>query len=88
MSNATVASLKDALLEELENQIVNGVTVEKDGEVVKLSPGAPVLAVAAKFVKDWADEIDKDAKEREKTDKLAKFLEQRRQPGTAARLDA
>ncbi|SFZ81640.1 hypothetical protein SAMN02983003_0609 [Devosia enhydra] len=79
MTKATVKTLKDALLDSLETQITNGVTaLDKEGNEVVLPPGAPLLAVAAKFVKDWADEIEKDAADKEKVEKLAQFLNRRR----------
>lgn len=76
---ATVKSLKDALLDALESQITNGVTaLDKEGNEVNLPPGAPLLAVAAKFVKDWADEIEKDEADKAKIEKLGQFLNRRR----------
>lgn len=79
MTKATVASLKDVLLETLEDQIRNGVvTTNRDGEAITVSAGAPVLAVAAKFVKDWADEIERDGKEAERLESLQQFLNRKR----------
>ena len=76
---ATVKSLKDALLDTLETQITNGiVALDKEGNEVNLPPGAPLLAVAAKFVKDWADEIENAEADKEKVEKLAQFLNRRR----------
>lgn len=52
-----VASLKDALFDELISQVKDGVTIQdKEGEIVRLSVPTATLAVAAKVVKDFADE--------------------------------
>lgn len=51
-----VSQLKDALLDELILQVKDGIVIQKEDEVIRLSPPSAVLAVAAKVVKDLADE--------------------------------
>ncbi len=79
MTDNKVKRLKDALLDELLNQIDNGITaVDKDGEVVKLSVDSRTLTVAAKVVKDFRDDIVDEGAEAAKVEKLDQFLNRRR----------
>lgn len=74
-----VGQLKNLLLDTLTSQIENGVTViDKEGGEHVVDVGAPVLAVAAKVVKDWADDMKADAHEKEQIDRLSTFLNRRR----------
>ncbi len=74
-----VRQLKDLLLETLISQVENGVDkVTKQGEVVHVDAEAPILAVAAKVIKDWADEAKEDTKTEAQVTKLSNYLAQRR----------
>lgn len=77
-----VKSLKDALLDELIHQVQDGPTVvdKETGEPVRISPPASLLSVAAKVVKDFAEEIPKDeVTDEEKVETLGRFLDSKRQ---------
>lgn len=81
---ANQAELKDLLFDVVTKQLRDGVTVvTKDGEAIVVDVGAPVLAVAAKLVKDWAHEGEADAKAKEQQENLQRFLNRRR-PDLAA----
>lgn len=74
-----IKSLKQALIDELNKQIDEGVTVlTKGGEIEQVSVPASVLGVAAKVVKDFAEEAQADENLRAEVDKLDRFLEKRR----------
>ncbi|MDR3474497.1 MAG: hypothetical protein P4M09_22840 [Devosia sp.] len=75
----TVAELKSLLVETIHNQITNGVQkVTKQGDVVTVDAEAPLLAVAAKVVKDWSHEIDTGTVEGARVEKLSNYLAARR----------
>lgn len=81
---ANQAELKDLLFEVVTQQLRDGVVVKtKDGEIATVDVGAPVLAVAAKLIKDWADDGAADAKAKEQQENLQRFLNRRR-PDLAA----
>jgi hypothetical protein len=71
-----VKRLKEALLDELIDQVENGVTAvdRESGEVVKLSTDSRVLTVAAKVIKDLAADIGDEGAEAEKARSLEQFL--------------
>lgn len=74
-----IADLKDKLVDTLMDQISNGVTVvTKEGEAITVDVGAPVLAVAAKVIKDWASETKAETAEAQKMNQLSVYLAQRR----------
>lgn len=75
-----VQVLKEALLDELISQVSEGpVVLDKEtGEAVRVSPPASLLSVAAKVVKDFADEIPKQEDEDKKRDTLMRFMEARK----------
>lgn len=80
MLDNKVKQLKDAVLDELLDQVKNGITAvdRESGEVVKLSTDSRVLTVAAKVIKDLAHEIPDDEKLYAKAEKLDQFLASRR----------
>lgn len=74
-----VSDLKELLFDTLTEQLRDGVTVvTKDGEQITVDVGAPVLAVAAKVIKDWADEAKDDVKAQAQQENLQRFLDRRR----------
>lgn len=74
-----VSELKDLLLDTLIKQVGEGVDkVTKQGEVVHVDADAPILSVAAKVIKDWADEAKDGSAEAAKMDKLGQYLAARR----------
>jgi len=75
-----VASLKEALVDTLIDQIENGpVVIDKDtGEAVRVSAPATLLSVAAKVVKDFAHEAEVDKGVYEKAERLSTYLERRK----------
>ena len=75
----SVKVLKDLLVDTLVEQIENGVTViDKEGGEHVISAPAPVLAVAAKVIKDWAEEAKADTQAGAQVERLANYLAQRR----------
>lgn len=74
-----VRQLKEALLDTLLSQVENGVDrLSKGGEVVHVDADAAILSVAAKVIKDWADEAKDDTVAAAKMDKLGQYLASRR----------
>lgn len=74
-----VSDLKELLFDTLTSQLRDGVTVvTKEGEAITVDAGAPILAVAAKVIKDWADEAKDDQKAHVQQENLKKFLDRRR----------
>jgi hypothetical protein len=74
-----VSELKEALLDELLSQVKEGTRVlTKDGDLETVSPPASVLGVAAKVVKDFADELKDNDELVGKAQSLANYLEKRR----------
>lgn len=74
-----VSELKELLFDTLTEQLKNGVTVvTKEGEEKTVDAGAAVLAVAAKVIKDWADEAKDDEKQAAQSENLQRFLDRRR----------
>ena len=61
----SIKNLKEALIKELLDQVEHGPTVvdKETGEAIRISCPAPVLAVAAKVVKDFHGEITPDKAE-------------------------
>lgn len=82
---STVKDLKEALIDKLAEAVENGVDVlDKDGVVHRITAPAPILAVAAKVVKDFADEAKEGDRITGQLDKLSNYLNQRR-PDIAAK---
>lgn len=74
-----IKALKDLLIDTIASQIENGITVTtKQGEVVTVDAPAPVLAVAAKVIKDWSHEIDAGTQTGAQIEKLSNYLSKRR----------
>lgn len=79
MTEKTIRNLKTALVEELIDQIKEGPAVlNKDGELERVSPPASLLSVAAKVVKDFADEAAEDTTDQRNAESLAAYLSKRR----------
>jgi RecA/RadA recombinase len=74
-----VKKLKEALVGELLKQFEDGVTiVDKEGEIRTVSVDSKIMGVAAKVIKDFADETRGDEHAKQQAEKLSNFLEKRK----------